>query len=106
MMHERGLEMDHSTVFRWVQRYAPEINQRTRQHLKMSGMSYRGNAFSLLTEKELSVRPCARENNFRNTTADILFRLFRMCRPRHAIKGNILSLCSTVNHTTQARVSS
>lgn len=33
--------MDHSTVFRWVQRYAPEINKHIRQHLKMSGSSYR-----------------------------------------------------------------
>jgi transposase-like protein len=41
MMKERGLEVDHSTIFRWVQRYAPEINKRVRQHLKMSGTSYR-----------------------------------------------------------------
>jgi IS6 family transposase len=41
MMRERGLDVDHSTVFRWVQRYAPEINKRVRQHLKMSGASYR-----------------------------------------------------------------
>ena len=41
MMHERGLDVDHSTVFRWVQRYAPEINKRIRQHLKTSGTSYR-----------------------------------------------------------------
>jgi transposase, IS6 family len=41
MMRERGLEVDHSTVFRWVQRYAPEINKRIRQHLRMSGTSYR-----------------------------------------------------------------
>src|SRR5437868_3507877 len=41
MMRERGLDVDHSTVFRWVQRYAPEINKRIRQHLKMSGISYR-----------------------------------------------------------------
>ncbi len=40
MMRERGLGVDHSTVFRWVQRYAPEINKRIRQHLKMSGTSY------------------------------------------------------------------
>ena len=40
-MRERGLNVDHSTVFRWVQRYAPEINKRIRQHLKMSGTSYR-----------------------------------------------------------------
>ncbi|MFN2392315.1 MAG: IS6 family transposase [Pyrinomonadaceae bacterium] len=41
MMRERGLAVDHSTVFRWVQRYAPAINKRMRQHLKMSGTSYR-----------------------------------------------------------------
>jgi IS6 family transposase len=41
MMRERGLEVDHSTVFRWVQRYAPELNKRIRPHLKMSGTSYR-----------------------------------------------------------------
>ena len=41
MMKERGLAVDHTTVFRWVQRYAPEINKRMRPHLKMSGTSYR-----------------------------------------------------------------
>lgn len=41
MMRERGLNVDHSTVFRWVQRYAPEINKRIRQHLRMSGTPYR-----------------------------------------------------------------
>jgi transposase, IS6 family len=41
MMRERGLDVDHSTIYRWVQRYAPEINKRIRQHLKMSGTSYR-----------------------------------------------------------------
>ena len=38
---ERGLDVDHSTVFRWVQRYAPEINRRIRPHLKLSGASFR-----------------------------------------------------------------
>jgi transposase, IS6 family len=41
MMRERGFDVDHSTVFCWVQRYAPEVNKRIRQHLKMSGTSYR-----------------------------------------------------------------
>jgi transposase, IS6 family len=41
MMRERGLDAGHSTVFRWVQHYAPEINKRIRQHLKISGTSYR-----------------------------------------------------------------
>lgn len=41
MMRERGLSIDHTTVWRWVQRYAPEINKRIRPHLKMPGTSYR-----------------------------------------------------------------
>jgi transposase-like protein len=40
-MHERGLSLDHSTVWRWVQVYAPEINKRIRPHLKLAGTSYR-----------------------------------------------------------------
>jgi transposase-like protein len=43
MMRERGLPVDHTTVWRWVQRDAPEINKRIRQHLKKSGTSYRVN---------------------------------------------------------------
>jgi transposase-like protein len=41
MMSERGLRVDHTTAFRRVQRYALEVNKRIRQHLKMSGTSYR-----------------------------------------------------------------
>jgi transposase, IS6 family len=31
MMQERGVEVDPSTIFRWVQRYAPEIEKRLRR---------------------------------------------------------------------------
>jgi transposase-like protein len=41
MMRERGVDVDHSTVFRRVQRYVPEINKRIRPYLKMSGTSDR-----------------------------------------------------------------
>jgi len=41
MMRERSLSVDHSTIFRWVQRYAPEINKRMRPRLKLTGASYR-----------------------------------------------------------------
>ena len=27
MMGERGVSVDHSTIYRWVQRYAPEIEK-------------------------------------------------------------------------------
>ena len=41
MMRERRLSVDHTTAWRWVHRYAPEINKRVRPQLKMSGTSYR-----------------------------------------------------------------
>ena len=32
MMGERGVAVDHSTIYRWVQKYAPEIEKRLRWH--------------------------------------------------------------------------
>jgi transposase-like protein len=41
LMLDRGMSDDHTTGFRWVQRYAPEIDQRSRLHLKTTNDSYR-----------------------------------------------------------------
>jgi transposase, IS6 family len=41
MMLERGLHIDHTTIYRWVQRYAPELSKRCRPHLKMCNDSWR-----------------------------------------------------------------
>jgi transposase, IS6 family len=41
LLRERGVSIDHTTVFRWVQRYAPELDQRCRPHLKSTNDSYR-----------------------------------------------------------------
>src|SRR6184192_3562124 len=41
MMLERGLRVDHTTIYRWVQRYAPELDKRSRPHLKATTDSWR-----------------------------------------------------------------
>ena len=41
MMLERGLEVDHSIINRWVLDYAPELNQRCRPHLNPTNDSWR-----------------------------------------------------------------
>ena len=41
MMAERGIEVDHTTIFRWVQDYAPELDQRIRPHLLATNDSWR-----------------------------------------------------------------
>ena len=41
MMLERGLQVDHTTIYRWVQYYAPELEKRCRPHLKVTNDFWR-----------------------------------------------------------------
>jgi len=41
MMQERGVAVDHTTIFRWVQRYAPEIDKRARWYQGYRSPSWR-----------------------------------------------------------------
>jgi transposase, IS6 family len=41
IMAERNLAVDYTTVWRWVQRYAPELDRRVRRELKPTGGSWR-----------------------------------------------------------------
>jgi transposase, IS6 family len=40
-MAERNVSVDHVTIWRWVQRYAPELHQRCRSELRMTNRSWR-----------------------------------------------------------------
>src|SRR5882672_2837552 len=41
MMAERNLHVDHVTIWRWVQRYAPELSKRCRRELRHTNGSWR-----------------------------------------------------------------
>ena len=41
LMTERGLAVDHSTLGRWVLRYAPELNKRVRREVRPPNRSWR-----------------------------------------------------------------
>src|SRR4029434_4105934 len=41
LLAERGIDVDHSTIWRWVQRYAPELELRQRDFLKPANGSWR-----------------------------------------------------------------
>ena len=41
LLVERGLAADHTSVWRWVQRYSPELNKRCRRELKPTNGSWR-----------------------------------------------------------------
>ena len=40
-MLERGVEVDHTTIYRWVQQYRTEIDRRCRPHLLPTNDSWR-----------------------------------------------------------------
>ncbi len=50
MLAERGVNVDHSTIYRWVQRYAPEMEKRLRWYpdqaaeVKLCGLFRKKNA--------------------------------------------------------------
>jgi transposase-like protein len=41
MFSDRGIQVDHTTLFRWIQAYAPELERRVRPHLRTTNGSWR-----------------------------------------------------------------
>jgi len=41
MMIEREIQVDHSTIMRWVHQYSPEIEKKIRRHLRPTNDSWR-----------------------------------------------------------------
>ena len=66
MMAERGLAIDHSTLARWVHRYAPVLNERIRSEMRNPNRSWRvdetyirvAGRCSCVTSPSVTFRPC------------------------------------------------
>jgi len=41
MLSDRGVAVNHTTIFRWIQAYAAELEKRIRPHLRLSNGSWR-----------------------------------------------------------------
>jgi IS6 family transposase len=41
LMIERGIQVDHSTIMRWVHQYSPEIEKKIRRYLRPTNNSWR-----------------------------------------------------------------
>ena len=41
MLQDRGVSVDHTTIFRWIQAYAPELERRLRPHMQPTNGSWR-----------------------------------------------------------------
>jgi transposase, IS6 family len=59
MMLERGVEVDHTTIYRWVQAYAPELDKRIRPHLSSTNDSWKVDETYIKVKKEWKYLYCA-----------------------------------------------
>jgi transposase, IS6 family len=53
MVLERGLHIDHTTIYRWVQHYAPELEKRCRPHLKATNDSWHYETMNILRKGQI-----------------------------------------------------
>ena len=58
MMSERGLSVVHTTIYRWVQRFAPELEKRMRPHLKKSNDSWNTMSYVMTVSKSFLNNKC------------------------------------------------
>ena len=98
MMLERGLHVDHTTIYRWVQRYAPELEKRCRPHLNTTTDSWRVDETYIKVKKQwvYLYRAVDSEGN----TLDFFFS---STRDAQAAKEFLLKTL-TASHTTEPRV--
>jgi transposase-like protein len=78
MMCDRGMEVDHSTLSRWVQKYAPQLHKRCRPHLKLTNDSWRVDETYIKVKGENRYLYRAVDSN--GNTLDFLGTAIAQCR--------------------------
>jgi transposase, IS6 family len=98
MMLERGLQVDHTTIYRWVQRYAPELDKRCRPHLKATADSWKVDETYIKVKKEWVY--LYRAVDSRGNTLDFFFSPTRDATAAKEFLLKTLAAC----HTSSPRV--
>jgi len=98
MMLKRGLQVDHTTIYRWVQCYAPELDQRCRSHLMPTSDSWRVDETYIKVKKQWvclyrAVDSCGNTLDF----------FFSPTRDATAAKAFLLKTLAA-SHTSEPRV--
>ena len=96
-MAERGLSVDHTTIYRWVQRYAPELEKRCRPHLRATNDSWRVDETYIKVKKEWVY--LYRAVDSQGNTLDFFYS---MTRDAKAAKHYLLKTLAA-SHTTEPR---
>ncbi len=73
-MAERGVEVDHSTINRWVLKFAPELDKRLRPHLSLTKDSWRVDKTDIEVKGEWKYRV------YRNHYADVRYERFTLIK--------------------------
>jgi transposase, IS6 family len=98
MMLERGLQVDHTTIYRWVQHYAPELERRCRPYVKPTTDSWRVDETYIKVKKEWVYLYRAVDSD--GNTLDFFFSPTRNAQ---AAKHFLLKTLAA-SHTTEPRV--
>jgi transposase, IS6 family len=98
MMLERGLQVEHTTISRWVQHDAPELSRRCRPHLRATNDSWRVDETYINVKKEWVY--LSRAVDSAGNTLDFFFS---STRDATAAKEFLLKTL-TASHTSEPRV--
>lgn len=99
-MRERGLAVDHTTIYRWAQHDASELERRCRPHLKSTTDSWRVDETYIKVKKESVYRYRAVDSH--GQTLDFFFSPTRDAK---AAKQFLLKTLAA-SHSSQPRVRS
>ena len=98
MLRDRGTAVDHTTIFRWIQAYAPELEKKIRPHLRPTNGSWR------VDETDLSIRGrwtyLDRAVDSRGQTIDFLLSARRDAEAAKRFFRRALKRPNTVNPRT------
>jgi transposase-like protein len=90
MMQERGIQVDHTTISRWVQKYAPLLEKRYRPHLGGANDSW------WVDETDVKIKKAwmyfYRTIDFQGNTLDSCEALLTMQKKRFAASARLFVL--------------
>jgi transposase-like protein len=98
MMEERGMNLHHTTIMRWVHEYAPQIDKKIRPHLKRTDKSWRVDETYIKVKGKWTYLYRAVDKN--GNTLDFLLRAKRDAKAASRFFRKVLK----ANHTQTPQV--
>ena len=93
MLEERGVSVDHTTICRWVQAYAPEIERRLRWHCRLGSLSRSWRVDEMYIKVKGKWAYLYRAVNSRGDTIDFHLSQTRNAKAAKRFLGKALCAC-------------